>query len=81
MLPAVVELIQSCWHRDPSQRPTAEQVVQQLKALVGPEAGEEEAAAAGRAKAAALAAQQPPKPQPKARPPNPFSSRAGALFP
>lgn len=76
-----MELIHSCWHRDPSQRPTAEQIVQQLKALVGPDVAAEEEEAAVYALAAALAAQPPPKPQPKARPPNPFSSSVGAPFP
>lgn len=89
---AVVELIQSCWRRDPSQRPTAEQIVQRLQAFLGTEAAaEEEGDAEGAAmnrlpssgEAAVLAAAQPPppRPQPKARPANPFQAREGMLFP
>lgn len=82
----MVELIQSCWHRDPSQRPTAEQVVQALQALLGAEAAAEEAEedrlpGSGGVLAAALAAQPPRKPEPKARPANPFQTRSDKLFP
>lgn len=86
---AVVDLIHSCWAKDPSQRPTAEQVVQRLQALVGPEVagleGSEGSAppagpSTGSASsgAAAPAPEPPTKPQPKARPANPFLSGGGA---
>ena len=96
-LVAVVALICSCWRRDPAQRPTAEQVVQTLQALLGPEAAAEGSKDSGSmegsagqlpgsgdvqaAVAPAPAAQPPPKPQQKARPANPFQSRADKLFP
>lgn len=38
----VVELIKSCWCSDPSQRPTAEEVVQRLPAVAAEEANEQE---------------------------------------
>ncbi|PRW50927.1 serine threonine- kinase [Chlorella sorokiniana] len=88
-----VALIRSCWHRDPSQRPTADQIVQALQVLLGPEAAAEEGLeeegeegfkerppGSGGVLAAALAAQPPRKPEPKERPANPFQTRQDKLF-